>query len=668
MGFILGVFLLIPLYAQAAVLFMEPASGTFQVGSTFAANVYLDTQGASINAISVEIQFPPDRLQITNPSSGNSVVGIWSEVPSYNNQKGTLSLVGALPKGMVASRALITTLSLRAKAVGEATIKISDESRVLLNDGKGTDALGNVVNAFIKLVLPPPAGPAVFSATHPDQDHWYKEESATFSWESDAGIQGYSYVLNELPIDTPDSISEGGRTSVSYKNFGSGLYYFHIKALRDGTWGGVTHYAIHNDVEPPAAFPVVVLPGEKTVRRQPILQFQTSDVLSGIDRYEIKLVPLTAGGNPSGNEPLFFEAQSPFVTPELLLGSYDVILRAVDKAGNFYDSVKNFQIVETIFGFAEEGGLLFRSNTVIAWGWVLGGLGVLIVLLLFGIIFIKRWHRSLDTRRETKALPGVLTSQLEKLKKYRERYGKMALLLFLCLSLSWGSLAPVRTRAEDIISPPVISVVSQNISDDEMFYITGRSKFPKSTIVLYIQNEVEGTIITRDITPDANGEWFYQHSTPFNPGEYSVWLQTRVGEELSPPSAKTNLSVGREAFRLGSSRISYETLYLYIALILFLAVVGLVVYVVLHGTRAHKKRRVFLREVREAEESIIRGFAVLRRDIQAELALVHKAKMTRELTVAERAQEEHLMKDLVYVEQHVKKEVWDLEHIQPNTQ
>lgn len=621
-----------------------------------------------MNAISVEVQFPPDRLQVTNPSSGHSVVGIWSEVPSYNNQKGTLTLVGAVPKGVTASRALITTLTLRAKAVGDATIKISDQSRILLNDGKGTDALGNVVNAFVKLVLPPPAGPIVFSATHPDQDHWYKEETATFSWESDLGIQGYSYVLNELPVDTPDSISDGTRTSVSYNHFASGLYYFHIKALRDGTWGGVTHYAIHNDVESPAAFPVVILPGEKTTRHQPILQFQTSDALSGIDRYEVKIVPLTAGGNPDGNEPLFFEAQSPYITPVQNLGSYDVIVRAVDKAGNFYDSVKNFQIVDNLLGFADEGGLLIRGHQVVAWDWVWGILAGIIVFLAAGIFVVRRWHRSLDGRKGLKSLPGELAAQLDELKKYRERYGKMALMLVLCTSFAWGVLSAglVRAQEKDGLTPPVVSAIARNISDDEQFYITGTVKFKGSTVVLYIQNEAEGTIITRDIMPDANGDWFYQHPTPFVPGDYSVWLQARSGEELSSPSAKSDVTVGREAFRLGSSRISYETVYLYLSLILFLGVAGLVVYLALHATRGHKKRKVFLREVREAEESIVRGFAVLRRDIQAELALVHKAKMTRELTATERAQEERLMKDLAYVEQHVKKEVWDLEHIQPD--
>lgn len=656
-------FFVVPFWTNAATLFIEPASGTFQVGSTFNANLYLDTEGESINAISVRLNFPPEKLQVTNPSSGQSVIGIWSEIPSYNNQIGTMNLVGALPRGIVASRALITTISFRGKSIGDAVVKISDESRILLNDGKGTDVLKDVVSAKFNLVLPPPAGPIVFSATHPEQDRWYKENTATFSWEeNDPKIEGYSYVLNQLPTDTPDPISEGKRTSVSYKDFGSGLFYFHIRALRDGQWGGITHYAIHNDTESPAAFPVTVLPAEKTVRRQPIIQFQTSDAFSGLNRYELKLVRLTSGGDSENNKPLFFETQSPFITPKLELGSYDIIVRAVDNAGNLYDSVKNFQIVETLFNFADEGGLLIQGRYTVSWGWVASGGIIILLLLVLCMIAVHRWHRSFDGKLKGKQFPDFLASQLEELKKYRERYGKIALLL-LGIGISTGLFLTPVVRAEETLPPPIVSAFSKNISDDEMFYITGITKFLNSSVVLYIQNVSDGSVITRDIMPDERGEWFYQSPTPFKVGEYIMWIQTRLGDLQSPPSAQFNVSVAREAFRLGSSRISYETVYQYISLILFLGIVGMVVYLAVHGGRVHKKRKLFLREVREAEQSVLRGFAVLRRDIQAELALVRKAKMTRELSQAERVQEEKLLKDLAYVEQNVKKEVWDLEHV-----
>ncbi|MEK7513247.1 MAG: hypothetical protein AAB601_03550, partial [Patescibacteria group bacterium] len=89
--------------------------------------------------------------------------------------------------------------------------------------------------------------------------------------------------------------------------------------------------------------------------------------------------------------------------------------------------------------------------------------------------------------------------------------------------------------------------------------------------------------------------------------------------------------------------------------------VGLILYVVFHATAARRKHFAFMKEVREAEESIRRGFAVLRRDIEAELAVVRKAKLSKELSEEERVRETQLVKDLEWVERYIGKEVWDVE-------
>jgi hypothetical protein len=68
-----------------------------------------------------------------------------------------------------------------------------------------------------------------------------------------------------------------------------------------------------------------------------------------------------------------------------------------------------------------------------------------------------------------------------------------------------------------------------------------------------------------------------------------------------------------------------------------------------------------MKEIHEAEESIRRGFAVLRRDVQAELAVVGKIKLTKELSQEEKQRESELLRDLDWVERMIGKEVWDVE-------
>ncbi|MDZ4229681.1 MAG: hypothetical protein U1C53_00935, partial [Candidatus Veblenbacteria bacterium] len=71
--------------------------------------------------------------------------------------------------------------------------------------------------------------------------------------------------------------------------------------------------------------------------------------------------------------------------------------------------------------------------------------------------------------------------------------------------------------------------------------------------------------------------------------------------------------------------------------------------------------------IREAEESVRRGFAVLKRDIQAELNVVRKAKLSKQLSAEEHAREAELMKDLDWVEKYIGKEVWDVEQAERQT-
>lgn len=61
------------------------------------------------------------------------------------------------------------------------------------------------------------------------------------------------------------------------------------------------------------------------------------------------------------------------------------------------------------------------------------------------------------------------------------------------------------------------------------------------------------------------------------------------------------------------------------------------------------------------EESVRRGFAILRRDIQAEFDLVKKAKLKGDISEEEKFKEEQLLKDLQEVEKYIGKEIWDIE-------
>lgn len=255
-------------HVQTNSLSLHPTGGTYIVGSTFDVSVFLDTGGQYINALEVFLRYPPDKLQLVSPTAGSSIIDIWTTQPRYSNARGTVELRGGIPRGINVSDGLITTLTFRVKSTGSAVVRFTDETKLYLNDGQGTNVLYETNNGIYDLILPPPAGPIVVSETHPDQLRWYSNSTAVLSWANESDVDGYSYTLTKEPVVAPDDTSEGIRNSVAYKNLADGVHYFHIKALRNGKWGGVTHYALKIDTTAPAEFPLEISPSAKTTEDQ----------------------------------------------------------------------------------------------------------------------------------------------------------------------------------------------------------------------------------------------------------------------------------------------------------------------------------------------------------------------------------------------------------------
>lgn len=334
---------------SAASFYLEPSAGSFRVGKTFDVSLYINTAQNSINAVEAEILFPADKLQVVSPSGGVSVIQIWPSPPKYSNTEGRVLFQGAIPSpGLATSGGLVARITFRVKSAGRATIRVADSSRMLLNDGKGTELLASRGVSVVQLNPPPPNGPVVVSPSHPEQGSWYKSASPIFEWADDQDhAEGYSYSLSADSDEEPDDVSEGLQTRAVFHDLGDGIYYFHIKALANGSWGETTHFQVNIDKTPPAKFTLEVLPDTKLrAGEKPIVYFETTDDLSGIDYYEVKVVPQKQAmfiRETAQFQQLFTEARSPFVM-DLDDGEYVVIARAHDKAGNITESRQNIQV------------------------------------------------------------------------------------------------------------------------------------------------------------------------------------------------------------------------------------------------------------------------------------------------------------------------------------
>lgn len=664
--FILAVSFFVPFSSHASSLSISPASGTFSVGSTFNVSLLLDTKGKSINALQAFLSFPPDKLQIVSPSIGQSIIGVWTVAPKFNNSRGTLDLRGGIPGGITTSGGLLTNITFRVKSVGEAIIKYTDGSKVFLNDGLATDDLSQTDSAVLQFKLPPPQGPIVVSETHPDQSAWYSNSTAVLRFANEsAGVSGYSYILNSDPIATPDNISEGINQSVVYDNLTDGVHYFHVRSLRDGVWGGTTDFAIKVDITPPADFSLEILPSNRTSSTKPVVQFSTTDASAGFDHYEIKLEPLSSEAVRStpdlGGSNFFIETSSPFIPAVLSLGSYNVVIRAFDKANNFREVTEHLTITTPWFTFISDKGIQVKNWFTIPWVWVwIIGLLLLLVLACTAY-YVWKWRHEVTQKHTDKKLPDDVVNQLAELKNYREKYGVKAVVMFFAVLSFISLLSPQPILAQTVeIAPPLITDLSRNISNKEIFYIGGKTNRINQSVVLYFQNLSTGETTGQTVDSDENGDWFYRHSGFLSAGEYLLWAQTKNGDQLSPPSPQEKMMVKRTAIQFGSNRLSYETIYFFIIILLLLAITGLALFIVFHYYHGRKRHKAFTKEVREAEESIRRGFAVLRRDIEAELVLIRNTTVGQELLGEEKEKEARLLQDLNTVQKRIGKEIWEL--------
>ncbi|MDE2019279.1 MAG: hypothetical protein KGJ13_02945 [Patescibacteria group bacterium] len=665
-------------HAVGTSLYLGPATGTFTVGSTFTVSLYVNTGGQSVNAIQANLAFPPDKLQVVSPSSGQSVIQIWMNQPTYSNLNGTLSFQGAVPNpGINTDAGLLSTVTFRVIATGVAAVSIVN-SNVYLNNGEGTNVLGAVTNGIYHLTLPPPEGPIVSSPTNPDQNKWYRTETVALAWAPEPGVAGYSYMMSDNPTDEPDDISLGMQTQVSYSHLSDGVHYFHIKAFRNGVWGGVTSFAVNVDNAPPAAFGINILPGRITDNKTPTIEFGTTDAASGLDHYEVEVVPLDQPAANASN-PMFIEADSPYSQP-LNFGNYDVIVRAYDIAGNYRQETVRLVIAPPLFQIISNTGLRIGDRYTIGWPFL--GIGALLVIAILILLLRRLWrlHEEMNERLIQGAAqhPEVL-AKLEELKQKQREFENMVkrlTVVVLAVGCSWalavghwplahaatGNNAQVQNPAAQLaVNAPIINLAPSSISNKEVLYLGGWANVPNADVVITIEHTETGETFNGAAVTGPDGNWFYSFPQLLDPGHYVAWAQLKFAGQSSAPSARVDVSVQPTAFQVGGWRLDYQSLYLLLA-ILFFAVVVVLLAAIIHHTRQFRlKKARFSALIREAEESVRRGFSVLRRDLELELSTVQKAKLEGELSMEEKIREARLVKDLDYVDRYIGKEIWKIE-------
>ena len=407
--------------AAGASLSIFPQTGSFTSGNTFEISVFLNTGGNNVNAVEVNLQFNPGKLQVITPTKGVSVIGEWIFPPSFSNTKGSIVLVGGFLKdGINTSEGLISTIVFEAVSQGTTEVSFLSSCKILVGKEEGTNILTSVNRGVYEILPPPFKGPRVFSETHPDQNKWYRNNSPSFNWEKVEGSEGYSFSLDDDPYGEPDNAIDSYSASVSFEDVEDGILYFHLKARKNQIWGGTSHFKINIDATPPLDFEPYLESFSFGVGNYLLVYFNTKDLLSGIDHYKSRISNLTDPEN------IFFSAwirgESPLRLTKTGKGIFEVQVRAFDKAGNFQEGKMKARVIINPYVIMVSGGIQI-SGIFIAWWQIYIFIGAIILglgFLIFSIIKIARRDVRVELQKEIKEAEKEIEDVKELEKRIRE--------------------------------------------------------------------------------------------------------------------------------------------------------------------------------------------------------------------------------------------------------
>lgn len=350
----------------AAEVAVSPSTGTYTVGQSFTVTMQVNPQGKSVNAVEAKVSFDNTKLSVVSVSKTGSAFSLWTTEPTFSNSAGTIDFGGGSPTPF-SNRSNLITVTFKALAEGSGNVSISSAS-VLAADGLGTDVYTGAANGTFTIGAAtsptptptptptppkeeepkedeegnaaitfgePPRAPEAGSTVFLDPEKWYATKNGLFTWET-------PFDIDELALDI--STSSDFNPVTRYKPpideivlndtlLKDGVQYLTMQYRNQVGWGAILHRKIMIDTIPPESFSIGVRIGNSPTAF-PLLTFDASDTISGIDRYEMTI----ADGEPIPITP--DEAKLGYLLRNLEDGTYTVRVTAIDLAGNKTESSK----------------------------------------------------------------------------------------------------------------------------------------------------------------------------------------------------------------------------------------------------------------------------------------------------------------------------------------
>lgn len=315
------IFILAPHSVRAAKLYFFPQYQIVFEGDSFIADIYLNTEGESINAVEVHLNFDRDILEVYDFNTGGSLLALFLEQPQYSNQEGTLSFIGGVPRGF-SGNAKVGEIIFKTRGTGKVSVSFAEDSQVLLHDGKGTPTPTTFGEGAYSVVAQLADAPVLFSRSHSDQTQWHRQDVIYIQWDIKEGAQ-YSYVFTRDQLEIPDEVVDEPVGDIKLEVIEQeGIFYFALREKKEGedVFGPTLRYRVMIDRSDPEPFE----PELVEIEGSTYLTLSTTDKISGIEYYEVK----------GEDEEEWTKIDSVPYPIGSLRGT--LLARAVDGAGNTY--------------------------------------------------------------------------------------------------------------------------------------------------------------------------------------------------------------------------------------------------------------------------------------------------------------------------------------------
>ncbi len=133
---LLGVFL-VPCTAAASSLFFETTEPLYSVGNPGSVEVYLDTEGQTVNTVSGSIRIDAVQQPLIDIFDGNSSLLFWIDRPKWSDETDHVLFSGITPGGFSGDRIFLFSFDITPESADPIELSFDDTS-VLLHDGEGT--------------------------------------------------------------------------------------------------------------------------------------------------------------------------------------------------------------------------------------------------------------------------------------------------------------------------------------------------------------------------------------------------------------------------------------------------------------------------------------------------------------------------------------------------